>query len=897
MPPPPPPCLLLRTLDRGDGLLGLKPCGPVRPPARTPLFGARGPQVTVAWLRWPPQHDGRQPATARLAAPLAHVAPLAPLAPFASSAPLAPLAPLARVVPLAPLAPLPRSAHPPDDGDATTRLRQIGLLPLPAAALQWRGEPLPELAGQTLYSLVREADFSALWADALPALQAEGWTIDIQPGFAHAAQPVAAWHIDLQALTQPRGMGSWLLSLGVDVQTRDGSQRLDLVPLMARLIGHDRRWTDADALAAIPDDALIRLHAPGGRLIDAEAAPLKAIARAMLDVLTRPARRGGPGVVLSSWEAQRLALLRAGLKDAMASHPSARRDWLLNLGAEDGAENGASDRSTAAEDGAADRASDRSTAAAGVAIDDADVASHAASHAADHPGNLAANPADRLSARRWLDAQGPANPPPPVAPPAGLGITLRPYQCDGLAWLQHLRRHRLAGILADDMGLGKTAQALAHLLVEKQAGRLDIPALVVAPASLIFNWQAEARRVAPALALLTLQGPRRSADMARIAGHDIVLTSYPLLWRDAMALQAQAWHLVVLDESQMVKNAGSRTATSARRLNARHRLSLTGTPMENHLGELWAQFHFLLPGYLGDARSFVRDWRTPIEKNGETLRAQLLARRVAPFILRRRKAEVATELPALTEQVHRVALAGPQRALYESVRLASDERVRKVLDRHKLGGAMVSILDALLKLRQVCNDPRLLLDAAPAAPELPPSAKVAWLRETLPTLVAEGRRILVFSQFTRMLALLAPELNALAIPFLTLTGDTPTADRGERVAQFQRGETPVFLVSLKAGGVGLNLTAADTVIHIDPWWNPAVEQQASARAHRIGQTRPVTVYRLVVAGSIEERLLALQARKAALAEAVLGDGFRLRSQAATAPFVLEDLQGLLAPLD
>ena len=794
MPSPPVPSasprLTLRSFDRGDGLLGLRPCGPVLAPKRTPLFGARGPQVTLAWLAA-------------------------------------------------------------DDASAQARLRATGLQPLPANALQWRGDDASALpTGRALFSLVREADFGDFWADALPALQAEGWAITLCPGFAHASLPVSAWHIDLKPLTQPRGLGSWMLSLGLTIQTRDGSETLDLVPLLARLIQHDRRWTQADALDAIADDALIRLHAPGGRRIDALAAPLKAIARALLDLLTQPRRpKHGEGLLLTSWDVQRLAMLRAGLRDAMASHPSARRDLAQNWELQ---------------------------GEAGLA---------------------------------WLDQA--AATPPPVAVPAGLGLVLRPYQREGLAWLQHLRRHALAGILADDMGLGKTAQALAHLLVERQAGRLDLPALVVAPASLIFNWQAEAARVAPALRLLTLQGPRRTTEIARMPEFEVVLTSYPLLWRDAMALQRQPWHIVILDESQMVKNAGSRTATAARRLNARHRLSLTGTPMENHLGELWAQFHFLLPGYLGDARSFVRDWRTPIEKNAETARARLLAQRVAPFILRRRKDQVATELPALTEQVHRVALAGAQRTLYESVRLASDEQVRRVLARQKFSGAMVSILDALLRLRQVCNDPRLLASPTPEGPGgvqpkahasapidpliAPASAKIEWLRATLPTLVAEGRRILVFSQFTRMLRLIEAELAALGIAWLSLTGDTPAAQRGARVAQFQQGQTPVFLVSLKAGGVGLNLTAADTVIHIDPWWNPAVEQQASARAHRIGQTRPVTVYRLVVAGSIEERLLALQARKAALAEAVLGDGFRLADGAST-PFAAEDLPGLLAPL-
>ncbi len=782
MPPPPAayPRLLLRTLDRGDGLLGLRPCGPVRPPARTPLFAARGPQLTVAMLLWP-----------------------SPPSPNAQAA-------------------------------AKARLLASGLQPLPADALQWRGgvSPLGQVA---LWSLLREADFGDYWAEQLPVLQAEGWQIELQPGFAHASLPVSGWQIKLEPLGQPKGMGSWLLSLGVELQTRDGSETLDLVPLLARLISGDSRWTDSAALAAIPDDALIRLQAPGGRRIDAAAAPLKAIVRAMIDLLTRPRRRADAPLLLSSWEAQRLALLRQGLRDAMASHPSARRDWALQ----------------------------------------------------GEPGLL------------WLAEQGASGAPPAVPPPAGLGITLRPYQRLGLDWLQQLRRLGMAGILADDMGLGKTAQALAHLLVEQQAGRLDRPALVVAPASLIFNWQAEAARIAPALKLLTLQGPRRANDIARMPQHDLVLTSYPLLWRDAMALQRQPWHMVILDEAQMVKNAGSRSATAARRLNARHRLCLTGTPMENHLGELWAQFHFLLPGYLGDARSFQRDWRTPIEKNGETLRAQLLAERVRPFILRRHKAEVATELPPLTEQVHRVTLAGRQRAIYESVRLAAYEQLRKVLDRRGFDGAMVSILDALLKLRQACNDPRLLEpDAAigPTSVEAATSAKLAWLRETLPSLVAEGRRVLLFSQFTRMLALVAVELDALGLPWLRLTGDTPTADRGDTVARFQRGEAPLFLVSLKAGGVGLNLTAADTVIHIDPWWNPAVEQQASARAHRIGQHKPVMVYRLVAAGSIEERLLALQARKAALADAVLGTASAGADPGGTAALQPADLQALLAPL-
>jgi SNF2 family DNA or RNA helicase len=430
---------------------------------------------------------------------------------------------------------------------------------------------------------------------------------------------------------------------------------------------------------------------------------------------------------------------------------------------------------------------------------------------------------------------------------------------------------------------------LAHLLIERHAGRLARPALVVLPTSLISNWQAEAARVAPALRVLTLQGPDRAQDFARIAQHDLVFTTYPLLWRDIDALRGQPWHVLVLDEAQMVKNAASRAATALRRLESRHRLCVTGTPLENHLGELWAQFDFLMPGFLGDARSFMRLWRKPIESNGETLRAQLLAQRVRPFILRRRKQDVATELPPKTEVIRRVPLQGQQRALYESVRVAADEQVRRVLKRQHFAGAQIAILDALLKLRQVCCDPWLLKGRK--TPPTMERAKMALLRGMLPELVDEGRRVLVFSQFTEMLALVQAELVALGLPHLVLTGDTPVRSRGAVVRQFQAGAVPIMLLSLKAGGVGLNLTAADTVIHLDPWWNPAVEEQATARAHRIGQHLPVFVYKLVVEGSIEERMLALQARKAALADGVLG-----HDTSEATKFSVADLQGLLAPL-
>jgi SNF2 family DNA or RNA helicase len=479
--------------------------------------------------------------------------------------------------------------------------------------------------------------------------------------------------------------------------------------------------------------------------------------------------------------------------------------------------------------------------------------------------------------------------PKALSPPPGLGVSLRTYQLHGVAWLQYLREQQLAGILADDMGLGKTAQALAHLLIEKQSGRLDIPALIVMPTSLVFNWQAEAQRMAPALRVLALQGPERAGLMSGISDHDVVLTTYPLVWRDIEQLAGHLFHMVILDEAQTVKNAASKSAAAIRRLQSRHRVCLTGTPLENHLGELWAQFDFLMPGFLGDMRSFQRQWRDPIEQNGETLRAQLLAQRVRPFILRRRKAEVLGELPPKTEVVQQLKLEGQQKVLYESVRVAADEMVRKALNKQGFEGAQIAVLDALLKLRQVCCDPCLVKGRK--MPRTMERVKLAWLCDTLPALVDDGRRVLVFSQFSEMLGLIADELIALGLPFVTLTGETPPAQRAETVRRFQDKSVPLMLVSLKAGGVGLNLTAADTVVHVDPWWNPAVEQQATDRAHRIGQDQPVTVYKLVVAGSIEERIQALQARKAALAAGVLGEDGALALK-----FSPADLEALLAPM-
>ncbi|RTZ72241.1 MAG: helicase SNF2 [Gammaproteobacteria bacterium] len=486
--------------------------------------------------------------------------------------------------------------------------------------------------------------------------------------------------------------------------------------------------------------------------------------------------------------------------------------------------------------------------------------------------------AEKLAGFRELEA---------VPPPTGLKAELRPYQQQGLNWLQFLRQYGLSGILADDMGLGKTVQALAHLLVEKESGRAEHPSLVVATTSLMVNWASEAARFAPSLKVLVLQGPERRKRFQEIADHDLVLTTYPLLPRDSKVLLEQTWHLVILDEAQHIKNPRSKVAQTACKLKAKHRLCLTGTPMENHLGELWSQFHFLMPGLLGDERRFRTLFRNPIEKEGDQQRQQLLNRRIAPFMLRRDKREVVAELPEKTEIPVLVELEGKQRQLYETIRVAMDERVRKEIDRKGLERSQIVILDALLKLRQVCCDPRLL--KMEAARKVTASAKLAQLMEMLPEMIDEGRRILLFSQFTSMLKLIEGELEKHSIPWVKLTGNT--RDRATPVQRFQEREVPLFLISLKAGGAGLNLTAADTVIHYDPWWNPAVERQATDRAHRIGQENPVFVYKLVASGTVEEKINALQQKKQALADALF-DGSKKGGV-----LTREDLQNLFEPLD
>lgn len=476
----------------------------------------------------------------------------------------------------------------------------------------------------------------------------------------------------------------------------------------------------------------------------------------------------------------------------------------------------------------------------------------------------------------------------PVNPPANLQAELRPYQQQGLNWLQFLREYQFGGILADDMGLGKTIQTLVHLLVEKQSGRMTTPCLIVAPTSLMSNWRREAERFTPDLSVLILQGAERKQSFDKINDYDLVLTTYPLLPRDEDVLLKQHYHYLILDEAQTVKNPTSIAAQLVRKINTNHRLCLTGTPMENHLGELWAQFDFLMPHFLGDNSTFKKNYRTPIESLGDSERKAQLSRRIAPFMLRRTKQAVATELPAKTEIIRTVSLHPKQATLYESIRLTMEQKVRDAIAERGLARSHITILDALLKLRQTCCDPRTL--SLKTAQKIRESAKLDLLMDMLPEQLEEGRRILVFSQFTRMITLIEEELNARHIGYSKLTGQTKKRD--EAIELFKSGTVNVFLISLKAGGVGLNLTEADTVIIYDPWWNPATESQASDRAHRIGQDKPVFVYKLVTENTVEEKILAMQERKRVLANSIYTDGAKEESLSLTA----DDLTALFEPL-
>jgi SNF2 family DNA or RNA helicase len=451
-----------------------------------------------------------------------------------------------------------------------------------------------------------------------------------------------------------------------------------------------------------------------------------------------------------------------------------------------------------------------------------------------------------------------------IVPRVGAEIeaALRPYQRAGVEWLARLAHWGAGAILADEMGLGKTVQTLALLVDRAALG----PAAVVAPTSVVGNWVDEAARFAPSLRVRLYRGPDRAAELRELGAGDVLVTSYAIATLDAERLGEIELASLVLDEAQAVKNATTERSRTLRGLRAAWRVGLTGTPIENHLGEIWSLMRVICPGLLGTWEQFRGRFAVPIEKFGDDGRRRALAALLRPFILRRTKADVAPELPARTDVVRSVRLSEEEMALYEELRRSLLEEIARTKSTPEADGQDLRfvLLAALTRLRQLCCHPRLVYPRTQAG-----SSKAAYLLQLLTDLREDGHKVLVFSQFRSFLELLAPRLRQHGFHALLLDGTTPAETREQRIAAFQAGEADVFLISLKAGGFGLNLTAADTVIHLDPWWNPAVEDQATARAHRIGQQRPVTAVRLVARGTIEEAVLGLHAAKRALAAGLL----------------------------
>ncbi len=461
---------------------------------------------------------------------------------------------------------------------------------------------------------------------------------------------------------------------------------------------------------------------------------------------------------------------------------------------------------------------------------------------------------------------------------------LRPYQQLGLGWLEFLAEHRLGGCLADDMGLGKTVQVLARLeqrrleLVERPEERR--PSLAVVPKSLVYNWKLEAEKFAPELNVIDYHGNDRKARCGDFTQHDLVVTTYGTMLRDIDALRKQPFDYVILDESQAIKNATSQSAKAVRLLDGRHRLAMSGTPVENHLGELWSLFEFLNPGMLGRSEAF----RGLGRNGGDPAQMELLRRGIAPFLLRRTKGQVLADLPAKTEQTMYCDLEPAQRKLYNQLRDHYRASLLKTVTTAGIKKSQIQVLEALLRLRQAACHPGLLDPKQLKKP----SAKLDTLFEQLDEVVEEGHKVLIFSQFTSLLAIVKQQLDAKKITYEYLDGKT--RNRQQKVDRFQTdAKCPLFLISLKAGGVGLNLTAADYVYLLDPWWNPAVEAQAIDRAHRIGQEKPVFAYRLIARDTVEDKILELQTRKRDLADAIIAADGGLVSQ-----MTAEDLQLLLS---
>ncbi|MCX5774639.1 MAG: SNF2-related protein, partial [Fusobacteria bacterium] len=461
-----------------------------------------------------------------------------------------------------------------------------------------------------------------------------------------------------------------------------------------------------------------------------------------------------------------------------------------------------------------------------------------------------------------------------VLPPKSLTVALRPYQQEGINWLNFLHEYQFCGILADDMGLGKTIQTLAHLSRLKELGKLKGPSLLIVPTSLLSNWKHEIEKFTPNLTYVILHGKDRNKIFENEKCVDLMITTYSLALRDCIKYSESIFDYIILDEAQKIKNASTKMGFAIRSLKAHHRLALSGTPIENHLGELWSIFHFLMPGFLKSRERFNKEYRKAIEQSGDRVVQKRLNRRVAPFILRRTKEKVASELPEKTIIIKMTQFEERQGKLYEGVRLALEKQIRDVIVEKGIAKSQIIVLDALLKLRQICCHPQLLkIDEAKKIKE---SAKFELFKDLVAELLAEGRKILVFSQFTEMIGIIEKYFESENITYAKLTGST--VKREQEIEKFQKSEVPIFLISLKAGGVGLNLVEADSVIHYDPWWNPAVENQATDRAHRIGQDKKVFVYKLIVENSIESKIIELQERKRIIQEGIYSENGSSRNE-------------------
>lgn len=472
-----------------------------------------------------------------------------------------------------------------------------------------------------------------------------------------------------------------------------------------------------------------------------------------------------------------------------------------------------------------------------------------------------------------------------IEPPEQVRATLRVYQKTGVSWLHYLAQNQLGGILADEMGLGKTLQTLTFLQHRKNLKLSVGPTLIICPTSLVFNWLTEARRFTPNLSVLVLSGSGRKDFFSKLENYDVVITSYALLRRDIAELQKAQFDCVILDEAQNIKNRASQNAQSAKALNAKCQLVLTGTPIENSLFDLWSIFDFLMPNYLGPASEFRERYELPITKTGDAPTLARLRQRIQPFVLRRTKAEVASDLPAKLEEITYCDLTDEQKSVYQAILEQSRREVFEHTGKQGDGRDKLAVLTALTRLRQVCCHLKLLPGIEKEWGD--PSTKMNYFFEVLDAIISGNHRVLVFSQFVSLLRLIEEEIKSRKIDYCYLDG--ATVDRQAQIERFQNNSNiPIFLISLKAGGTGLNLTEADTVIHFDPWWNPAVEDQATARAHRMGQSRVVTSYKLIARGTVEEKIIQLQQKKKEIISSTI-----VNEEAFIHSLTMEDLQHLL----